>query len=73
MKKLYEDVDVKQVIKDLEGLQISNPTQFHGYKSVENTGCLHDSCTNCGGTFTTVNKTSCVHGISCPCPKCSIY
>ena len=33
--------------------------------------CLHDSCPNCLGTGIGKNGQMCVHGISCPCPKCS--
>ena len=34
--------------------------------------CLHDACPNCGGTGVRKDGTGfCVHGISCPCPKCS--
>jgi len=32
--------------------------------------CLHDQCTQCHGTGRTAFGI-CIHGISCPCPKCS--
>lgn len=32
--------------------------------------CLHDNCPTCHGTGTGPFG-PCVHGISCPCPKCS--
>lgn len=33
--------------------------------------CMHDQCTECHGTGMKLDGTPCVHGISCPCPKCS--
>ena len=36
--------------------------------------CLNKSCPECGGTGRKrVNGQMCVHYISCPCPKCTIY
>lgn len=33
--------------------------------------CMHDSCPECNGTGVKKYGGSCIHGISCPCPKCS--
>lgn len=34
--------------------------------------CLHDSCSECGGTGIKRNGGgACIHGISCPCQKCT--
>ena len=33
--------------------------------------CLHDGCPECVGTGIRRDGSLCVHGISCPCPKCS--
>lgn len=33
--------------------------------------CLHDQCTSCHGTGITITGASCVHGLSCSCPKCA--
>lgn len=33
--------------------------------------CLHDQCPECVGTGVKKDGSHCVHGISCPCPKCS--
>jgi len=33
--------------------------------------CLHDSCPDCLGTGTKLDGSSCVHAISCSCPKCA--
>jgi hypothetical protein len=36
--------------------------------------CLHDNCPSCGGTGVKKNGLgSCIHMISCPCPKCSPF
>jgi hypothetical protein len=35
--------------------------------------CLHDSCTECRGTGIKITGGACVHAISCPCPKCSLF
>lgn len=33
--------------------------------------CMHNNCPECSGTGIRRNGGSCVHMISCPCPKCS--
>lgn len=33
--------------------------------------CLHDQCPLCVGTGVKLDGTTCVHYISCGCPKCS--
>ena len=33
--------------------------------------CFHDACTQCYGTGIKIDGRPCVHGISCPCPKCT--
>jgi hypothetical protein len=33
--------------------------------------CLHDACTECYGTGIRKDGSACIHGISCPCPKCT--
>jgi hypothetical protein len=32
--------------------------------------CLHDLCSSCFGTGIKVDGTSCIHYLSCTCPKC---
>lgn len=33
--------------------------------------CMHDNCQECHGTGIKLDGTSCIHDISCPCPKCT--
>lgn len=33
--------------------------------------CLHDGCSRCHGTGIQIDGTTCVHCLSCPCPKCT--
>lgn len=34
--------------------------------------CLHDTCPTCGGTGVRKDGLgSCIHMISCPCPRCN--
>lgn len=33
--------------------------------------CLHDQCPDCHGTGINTQGRVCIHGISCPCPKCA--
>ena len=35
--------------------------------------CMHEACTECHGTGIKQNGSPCIHGISCPCPKCSAW
>jgi len=33
--------------------------------------CLHDQCQECVGTGIKRDGGACIHGISCPCPRCT--
>lgn len=33
--------------------------------------CMHDACPECLGTGIKINGSTCIHMISCPCPKCT--
>ena len=35
--------------------------------------CMHDQCQECHGTGIKYNGQTCIHMISCPCPKCTPY
>lgn len=62
-RKEYERDLAERQRKHLEQLRQSSE---HAWRP-----CLHDSCPTCAGTGVNKFGGSCVHGISCPCPKCS--
>lgn len=33
--------------------------------------CMHDGCSECVGTGRKRDGSSCIHAISCPCPRCN--
>ena len=55
----YERDFKKRQRMHLEGIQNQIPWQ----------PCLHDHCPECLGTGVRRFGGTCVHGISCPCPK----
>ena len=55
IKKIYNSPDVEQYF----------------YGKFETSDCLHDNCSKCQGTGIKKLCGICVHGISCPCPKCT--
>ena len=34
--------------------------------------CMHNHCTECVGTGVRTDGSPCIHGISCPCARCTI-
>lgn len=55
-----------------------NPAGPKGLVQVVNgkvmSDCMHDNCPTCGGSGVNRNTGgSCIHGISCPCKRCSTY
>jgi hypothetical protein len=57
----YERDLAERQKRHLDGIQNNFPKQ----------PCMHDSCQECHGTGLRSDGSMCVHGISCPCPKCS--
>jgi len=46
---------------------------FDWSKDFQDQKCLHELCPDCNGTGIKKNGLGmCVHGISCPCKKCSV-
>ena len=37
----------------------------------EKSNCMHDNCPDCKGTGRRQDGGICIHGMSCPCPKCT--
>jgi hypothetical protein len=62
-RKEYED--------DLRRRQEEHLRRVHAQTNDNWGPCLHDQCPECVGTGVRRDGGICVHGISCPCPKCS--
>ncbi len=64
----------KQVDRDKYERDLRRRQQEH-LKKVRNRRnwqpCAHDACTQCHGTGIKADGSTCVHMISCPCPKCT--
>lgn len=64
-------VDREQYERDLKERQRKHLEQVRSSTTQQWRPCMHDECSECYGTGVTRNGGSCVHGISCTCPKCS--
>lgn len=65
-----KQIDRDQYEKDLAERQKNH---LEGISSKGNQNwrpCMHDQCSKCHGTGRSIHG-SCIHMISCPCPKCS--
>jgi DnaJ-class molecular chaperone len=63
-RKHYEE-DLKERQKRHLDLVRSNREQNNPWKP-----CAHDECPTCHGTGVKLDGSTCVHYISCTCPKC---
>ena len=63
------DNDWLKPLTDIQKEHLDKASKFLN----NNKPCLHNSCTSCHGTGVKLDGTACVHGISCPCSKCSPY
>ena len=62
IKKIYDE-HIKQKQKEhLNDIQ-NNPTAWRP--------CMHEQCPDCVGTGIKKDGSVCIHGIACPCPKCT--
>ena len=57
--------------KDLARRQGEHMKQISDQQDFNWRPCMHDQCTDCVGTGVKRDGTPCIHGISCPCPRCS--
>lgn len=61
-----------EIIRKRYLLETSTGDDLKTVSKMVGVGCLHEACPNCGGTGVRKDGTGmCIHGISCPCPKCS--
>lgn len=63
----------EQYEKDLRRRQQEHLDSIKRQNDMNWTPCAHDQCSSCHGTGVRHDGSSCVHAISCPCPKCSPY
>jgi hypothetical protein len=56
-------------------MNVSDNTREYEVNKLDNykydVRCMHETCPECDGTGIKKTGGFCVHGISCPCPKCS--
>ncbi len=67
------NIDREQYEQDLARRQKEHLDNISNRKNANWRPCLHDGCPDCLGTGIKRDGSMCVHGISCPCPKCSPY
>jgi hypothetical protein len=48
-----------------------SPPWWHCTEPIPEQKCLHMSCDQCHGSGRKSDGTTCIHMISCPCPRCS--
>lgn len=56
---------------DLQRRQVEHLGQVRKNAIGSASDCLHNQCPECVGTGIKKNGGSCIHGISCPCPRCT--
>lgn len=64
-------IDREQYERDLAEIQRQHLANIMGNKNDNWRPCMHDQCTECHGTGIRRGGGMCIHGISCPCPKCT--
>lgn len=62
-RKTYEEELRRRQEEHLEGIRKSHDIYW--------IPCMHDSCPECIGTGIRKDGSACIHGLSCPCPKCT--
>lgn len=68
-------VDRDEYYKDLDKKRQEHIQKQQEYKKKNEEPfqpCLHECCPDCFGTGRKVDGSSCIHMISCPCPKCTL-
>lgn len=64
-------INRKQYEEDLARRQKEHLDSIYNKQNANWRPCLHDACPECLGTGVRRDGSSCIHGISCPCPKCT--
>ncbi len=68
---MLPQTDRERFERDLKERQRQHLQNIQGQQERNWRPCMHDQCTECHGTGIKSNGSACVHGLSCPCPKCS--
>ncbi len=67
-------IDQKQYEKDLRERQARHKAAIRDNNVATSwKPCKHDQCPDCVGTGRKLDGSVCIHGISCTCPKCTVY
>lgn len=66
-KGYYPNINQEEYERDLKQRQEQHLKRFQRPWQP----CLHDQCQSCHGTGINAFGSACIHGISCPCPKCT--
>lgn len=61
----------EQYEQDLKRRQEEHLKKVNNRFNINWKPCAHDQCQSCHGTGIKVDGSSCIHYISCDCPKCS--
>lgn len=69
IRALEEKVDALKAKDNVMGPSIGGSLNLDGY--IPHEPCMHDGCPECHGAGLTPTGRTCIHMISCPCPRCS--
>lgn len=69
----YSESDREEYERQLKERQENHMKQVYGWGDILWRPCLHDNCPLCNGTGIKLDRSQCIHMISCPCPKCTPY
>ena len=64
-------MDRKQYEEDLKRRQQEHIDSIIEQNDLNWQPCMHDACPECLGTGISKRGRPCIHGIACPCPKCT--
>lgn len=65
------NLNKEQYEQDLKERQKQHLERINGNSNQNWIPCMHDQCQECHGTGIKQNGATCIHMISCGCPKCT--
>lgn len=69
----HTQINREEYERDLQRKQSEHLQNIDSRRNDHWRPCLHDACPECVGTGRRKDGSTCVHMISCPCPKCTPY